>query len=71
MKTGSAENIAGPAGTLNDEGYQRMLAARAEVRRVFFSDEAWANPYPLDAPEVIGIHSPDVMRAELRQRAVG
>jgi hypothetical protein len=60
---------AGPVGNVNDEAYQRMLAARDEVRRRFFSDEAMANPYPPDAPEVIGIHSPDVMRGTRKRRA--
>jgi hypothetical protein len=65
--TGAAE----PARDVNDEAYQRMLAARDEIRRIFFSDEAMANEYPLDAPEVIGIHSPDVMRSTPKRRPVG
>lgn len=70
MNKKRAENP-GPAADSNDEAYQRMLAARPEIRRLFFSDEAWENKYPLDAPEVVGIHSPDVMRAELKHRALG
>lgn len=57
--------------TATAEALRRMYAARDDIRRRYFSDEAWANPYPLDAPEVVGIHSPDVMRKELRHRAVG
>lgn len=53
------------------EAFRRMYAARDRIRQCYFSDEAWANPYPLDAPEVVGIHSPDVMRAGFRHRAVG
>jgi hypothetical protein len=61
----------GPAGDPNDAAYQRMLAARERIRQRFFSDEAMANEYPLDAPEVIGIHSPDVMRSTPKRRPVG
>jgi hypothetical protein len=50
---------------------RRMYAARDDIRRRYFSDEAWAHGYPLDAPEVIGIHSPDIMRAAPKRRAVG
>lgn len=52
------------------EAFRRMFAARDDIRRRYVSDEAWANGAG-DAPEVVGIHSPDVMRKELRQRAVG
>ena len=52
------------------DAFRRMYAAREDVRRRYFSDEAWAS-FPADAPEVIGVHSPDVMRAELKHRAVG
>jgi hypothetical protein len=41
-------------GELQDEGYRRMLAADAEVHRLFFSAEAMANEYPADAPELLG-----------------
>jgi hypothetical protein len=53
------------------EALRRMYAAHERVRQRYFSAEAMANEYPLDAPEVVGIHSPDVMRAEPRHRAVG
>lgn len=53
----------------HDAAYQRMLDSRDWIRR-------WLSPeilacIPPDAPEVVGIHSPDVMRAEFRHRAVG
>jgi hypothetical protein len=60
---------AGAPNEANDEGYQRMLAARDEIRRLFFSAESMANEYPADAPEVIGVHSPEVLR-EARHRRV-
>jgi hypothetical protein len=60
---------AGAAGEADDEGYQRMLAARDEIRRLFFSAESRANEYPADAPEVIGVLGPEVLR-EARQHRV-
>lgn len=59
----------GAAGDVNDEAYQRMLDARGWVRR-WLSPEIIAS-IPADAPEVVGIHSPDVMRAAPKRRATG
>lgn len=59
------------AGDLQDEGYRRMLAADDEVYRLFFSAEAMANEYPADAPELLGIMTPELMRDSPKRRAVG
>jgi hypothetical protein len=57
------------ADSLEDPAYRRMLESRDWIRR-WLSPEIIAS-IPADAPEVIGIHSPDVMRAGLRHRAAG
>lgn len=49
-----------------EAAFRRMLAARDRIRR----RHAMAGPYPADAPEVIGIHSPEVMREARKSRAV-
>lgn len=48
-----------------EAAFRRMLAARDRIRR----RHAMAGPYPADAAEVIGIHSPEVMRDARNSRA--
>jgi hypothetical protein len=49
---------------------RRMLAARDRIHRRYFSPEAMANEYPADAPEFLGIMSPEVMRDARKSRTV-
>jgi hypothetical protein len=68
----SAEPLRSPdiVDDATEAALQRMHAARDEVRRTFFSPEAMANEYPADAPEFLGIMSPEVMRDARKSRAV-
>lgn len=63
-------DIPDPADDATAAALGRMRAAREQVRRHYFSPEAMGGPFPVDAPEVIGIHAPDVMR-EHGKRAAG
>lgn len=59
----------GPVSDATREALKRMYAARDQIRRQFFSDEAMANPYPADAPEFLGIMRPEVMLDARKRRA--
>lgn len=68
MSTEPLDN-ADTAEDATEAALRRMLAARDEIRRIFFSPEAMANEYPADAPEFLGIMHPEVMRDARKSRA--